>query len=93
MTKSTLILVLALLLAALFVAALGVWAFWVRPYVRRLGRRTASPHTLAALVADFGTGMVQSHGRLPGPLQVMGLLLMLIASDLILILLVAWLSR
>ena len=79
---------LVLCLPVIAVLALMVWAGGVRRYVKEKGAETASPHSLAALLMDFCTGLTVSHGRLPLSLRVFGLLLMLMGADLVLIILV-----
>ncbi len=88
MEHGTLLLGLALLFVALLVLALMVWAGGVRRYLREKGAETASPHSLAALLMDFCTGLRVSQNRLPWSLRLYGLLLMLLGADLVLIVLV-----
>jgi hypothetical protein len=83
-----LVLVLAVLFLGLLVLAVMVWLIWVRPFVKKAGARTASPFTLAALVADLATSMIYSRGPLPAPVRFFALLLMLLLSDLVLMLIV-----
>jgi hypothetical protein len=88
MSHGALLLFLVVFLGTLFSAALLVWALWVRPYAKRARLRSSSPYSLTALVADFSTGLIYSRGRLPWFLRLFGLLLMLLASDLVLIVVV-----
>ena len=84
MTKTGMLLILALLFIGLLLLALLVWAFGVRPYVKKSGARPSSPFTLVALVADFSTGLLYSRGRLPRSLRFFGLILALLVTDVVL---------
>jgi hypothetical protein len=87
MNHGTLILILGGVFLALLGLSVLVWAVWVRPYAKRTGARTGSPFSLATLVTDFSTGLLYSRGQLPFPLKLFGLLLILMASDLLFIVL------
>ena len=87
MTKSTLMLVLALAFVVLLILAITMWALWVRPHAQRTGGRTGRRSSMASVVTDFATSLTYSRGRLPWTLRVFGVVLALMLSDLVLLIL------